>query len=101
VALDLHRIARTEVPTPKLNKTLEEAERRHEPPVVKTRKPRLLYGVQVTAGPPTFVIYCRYADYIDDKYKRFLSRYLREHLDLEEVPIRIFLRQAPRDKKKK
>jgi GTP-binding protein len=99
VALDLYRISRTEVPTPRLNKTLEDAERRHEPPVRRSRKPRLLYGVQVSVGPPTFVVYCRHPDYIDDKYKRFLSRYLRQHLDLTEVPVRIFFRSAPREKR--
>ena len=94
VALDLYRQATTHVPTPVLNKAIEKAEREHEPPVSKSRKPRLLYGVQVGARPPTFTIQCRHADKIDKKYGRYLSSRLREILGLSEIPIRIFLREA-------
>ena len=96
VALDLYRQASTRVPTPVLNKAVERAEYEHEPPAVKNRKPRLLYGVQVAVRPPTFVIHCRHADSIDKKYRRYLSARLREILDLSEIPVRIFLRDAPR-----
>jgi GTP-binding protein len=96
VALDLYRQSSTQVPTPALNKAIERAEWEHEPPAVKNRKPRLLYGVQVAVRPPTFVIQCRHADYIDKKYRRYLSTRLREILDLAEIPVRLFLREAPR-----
>ncbi|MCY3022917.1 MAG: ribosome biogenesis GTPase Der [Planctomycetota bacterium] len=96
VALDLYRQANTRVPTPALNKAIERAEYEHEPPTCKGRKPRLLYGVQVAIRPPTFVIHCRHADKIDKKYQRFLSARLREVLDLSEVPVRLFLREASR-----
>ncbi|MGD0093785.1 MAG: ribosome biogenesis GTPase Der [Planctomycetota bacterium] len=96
VALELYNMASTQVPTPVLNKALERAEHEHEPPAVKNHKPRLLYGVQVAVRPPTFVIHCRHADSIDKKYRRFLSARLREILDLSEIPVRMFLRDAPR-----
>jgi len=96
VALDLYRQSSTKVPTPKLNKAIERAEFEHEPPASKGYKPRLLYGVQVATRPPTFVIHCRHSDRIDKKYQRYLSSRLRELLDLEEVPVRLFLRDAPR-----
>lgn len=94
VALDLYRQASTQVPTPALNKAIERAEREHEPPVYKGRKPRLLYGTQVGVRPPTFVIQCRHPDKIDAKYERYLSARLREILDLSEIPVRIFLRES-------
>ena len=96
VALELYKQASTQVTTPKLNKAIEQAEREHEPPVFKGRKPRLLYGVQVAIRPPTFVIQCRHADKIDKKYMRYLSARLREILDLSEISVRIFLREASR-----
>jgi GTPase len=86
----------TKVPTPQLNKLIERAEFEHEPPAYKGFKPRLLYGVQVAVRPPTFVINCRHSDKIDKKYQRYLSARLRETLDIAEVPVRIFLRDAPR-----
>ena len=96
VALDLYRQTSTQVPTPVLNKMIEQLEEAHEPPAHKTRKPRLLYGVQVAVRPPTFVVHCRHAAQIDAKYQRYLSSRLREFLDLQEIPVRIFLREAPR-----
>ena len=96
VALDLYRQASTQVPTPQLNKAIERAETEHEPPASKGCKPRLLYGVQVAVRPPTFVIHCRHSERIDKKYERYLSGRLREVLDLEEVPVRLLLRDAPR-----
>jgi GTP-binding protein len=96
VALELYRMSSTKVPTPQLNKLIERAEYEHEPPATKGFKPRLLYGVQVAVRPPTFVINCRHADKIDKKYQRYLSSRLREMMDISEVPVRIFLRDAPR-----
>ena len=96
VALDLYRQSSTKISTPKLNKALERAEFEHEPPANKGFKPRLPYGVQVAIRPPTIVVNCRHADKIDKRYGRYLQNRLREILDLEEVPIRIFFRDAPR-----
>jgi GTP-binding protein len=97
VALELYDLARTQIPTPRLNKAIERAEREHEPPVSKGHKPRLLYGVQVGAAPPTFVIRCRHAERIDAKYRRYLADRLAGFLGLEEVPLRLFLRETERN----
>jgi GTP-binding protein len=98
VALELFQRSSTRISTPVLNKAIQRAEEEHEPPTFKRWKPRLLYGVQVAIRPPTFVIHCRHSAHIDDKYMRYLTSRMREVLDLEEIPVRIFLRDAPRDK---
>jgi len=97
VALELYDQAHTRISTPKLNKAIERAEFEHEPPAKKGRKPRLLYGVQVGTAPPTFVIHCRWPDLIDAKYRKFLDNRLRVILGLEEVPLRLFLRESARE----
>jgi len=94
VALELYGQSSTQVGTPELNKIIERCEAEHEPPTSKGYKPRLLYGVQVGVRPPTFVIHCRHADKIDKRYMRYLSLRMRELLDLSEIPVRIFLREA-------
>lgn len=96
VALELYDKASKEIPTPQLNAAIVRSEREHEPPVRKGRKPRLLYGVQVGVRPPTFVVHCRHAQVIDAKYKRFLGARLGELLGLDEVPLRLFLRETAR-----
>ena len=98
VALDLYDQASMEVATPQLNAAIEKAEREHEPPIRKGRKPRLLYGVQVGVRPPTIVVHGRHTKVIDAKYKRYLSSRLAESLGFEEVPIRILLRESARKK---
>jgi GTPase len=94
VALDIYDQASTQVPTPELNKIIVQCEEEHEPPAAKGHKPRLLYGVQVAVRPITFVIHCRHSELIDKRYLRYLSLRLRELLNLSEVPVRLFLREA-------
>lgn len=98
-AFRLHRLSRTKIPTSRLNVALETAETAHEPPVFKQRKPRLLYGVQVGVSPPTFVVYCRHAKYIEERYQRYLRRRLSELLEMQGAPFRLFLREAERKRK--
>jgi len=96
VALELYDLASTEVTTSRLNAAIVSAEREHEPPVRKGRKPRLLYGVQVGTCPPTFVVHGRHTQLIDAKYKRYLSARLAELLGFEETPLRVLLRESAR-----
>ncbi|MCX7803957.1 MAG: ribosome biogenesis GTPase Der [Planctomycetota bacterium] len=96
LALSLYRKSGTRIPTPVLNRAITEAERRHEPPARKGRKPRLLYGVQTGVHPPTFAIFCNHHDAIDDVYERYLRRQLAGSLGLEHVPIRIVFKPKQR-----
>jgi len=101
LALELYKLSRIEIPTPKLNEVLVRSEREHEPPGVKGKKPRLLYAVQVGVSPPTIVVHGRHTSKIDEKYKRYLALRMAELMGLDEVPLRLFLRETTKRKKNK
>ena len=82
------------VPTPDLNRWLEEATGRHTPPAAKGRRIKLRYMTQPSARPPTFVAFCSQPEALPKAYLRYLTNSLRETFDLPGVPIRLKLRKG-------
>jgi GTP-binding protein len=80
------------VPTAALNRWLEEAVAAHPPPMAKGRRVKIRYATQVTARPPTFVLFVSQAGALPDAYLRYLTNSLREAFDLAGVPLRLLLR---------
>jgi GTP-binding protein len=79
------------VPTSKVNRVLQEAQGQHPPPRTAGR---LLYGTQVSAGPPRFVIFA--GGPIPNQYARYLENRLRAAFGFEGVPIRLTFRRRRR-----
>jgi GTP-binding protein len=88
------------VPTPQLNRWLEEAQARNPPPLVSGRRLRLRYMTQANIRPPTFALFASKPGDLPDSYRRYLVNMLRESFDLPGVPIRMMLRKGknPYDK---
>jgi GTP-binding protein len=80
------------VPTAALNRWLEDAVAAHSPPMSKGRRLKLRYATQVSARPPTFVLFVSQAGALPDSYLRYLANGLREQFDLAGVPLRLLLR---------
>jgi GTP-binding protein len=80
------------VPTPKLNRWLEEALARHAPPAPSGRRLKIRYITQASTRPPTFVAFCTRPDALPKAYQKYLTNSLRETFDLPGVPIRLNLR---------
>ena len=88
---------RTRIPTPKLNKFLEEVTAAN-PPISPGRKHvRILYGAQIGVAPPSFVFFTNVATTFHFSYERFLLNQLREKFGFVGTPIRIQVRR--REKK--
>lgn len=79
------------VKTPDLNRWLQDATSRHQPPGVSGQRIKLRYIAQVKTRPPTFVAKCTRAEDVPESYKRYLVNSLREAFDLPVVPIRLLL----------
>lgn len=96
----IERIAasrRQRVPTPALNRFLEEVTAAN-PPVSPGRKHvRILYAAQIGVAPPSFVFFTNVATTFHFSYERFLVNQLREHFGFVGSPIRIQVRR--REKK--
>lgn len=89
------------IPTSALNRWFEDALTRHPTPAVQGRRLKLRYVTQVTARPPTFVVFGTRAEATPEDYRRYLINELREVFDLPGTPIRLDFRGTvnPFDKK--
>ncbi|MGH9464231.1 MAG: ribosome biogenesis GTPase Der [Thermoanaerobaculia bacterium] len=84
---------RLEVGTAELNRVLERALAARRPPSSQGRPWKLYYATQVTAGPPTFMLFANRSLPRTAAYRRYLERSLREALALRGVPVRLVVRR--------
>jgi GTP-binding protein len=86
-----------EIPTPELNRWLQDAVKKHEPAMAQRgprRRPmKFFYATQTATRPPTFVLFCTEPAAVQPAYRRFLENRLRERFDLAGVPVRLRLRK--------
>ncbi|MEB2343128.1 MAG: ribosome biogenesis GTPase Der [Deltaproteobacteria bacterium] len=96
LARRLARATRLRIPTPELNRWLQDAVAAHEPAMAqrgpRKRPLRFFYATQVAQRPPTFVLFCTEPAAVKESYRRFLENRLRERFDLEGAPVRLQLR---------
>jgi GTPase len=89
-----HEVWNRRIPTPRLNRWLEEAQSRNPPPLVAGRRLRLRYMTQANIRPPTFALFASKPGELPDSYRRYLVNQLRDSFDLPGTPIRIMLRKG-------
>ena len=92
LALDLYEQANTRITTSELNQALEEALTLHRPTRHKSKAPRIYYATQVSAAPPTFVLFVNDPKLFDSDYERYLSNQLRKKLPFSEIPLKFHYR---------
>lgn len=95
VLLALHERWSKRIPTAEVNRVLGEAQGERPPP---QGTGRFLYGTQVSAGPPTFVLFGGKAGGTgpDRPYQRFLENRIRREFGFEGVPVRLRFRAKRR-----
>ena len=76
-----------------LNKVINEAYSLNPPASVKGKSLRIYYSTQAKNNPPTFVIFINNKDLIQDHYKRYLAKKLRENFGFKGTPIVVSYRQ--------
>ncbi len=81
------------VSTGLLNKVISEAYNLNPPSSVKGKTLRVYYSTQAKNNPPTFVIFINNKDLIQDHYKRYISKKLRENFGFKGTPIVVSYRQ--------
>ncbi len=86
------------ISTGQLNTWLKEVVAATPPPVRGGKQPRILFGTQATARPPTFVLFT--SGFLEAGYRRFLERRLRETFGFDGSPIRINVRVREKRKLK-
>ena len=91
--VSVHEAWTRRVPTSEVNRVLQSAFEAQPPPRTAGR---VLYGTQVSAGPPTFVLFGTAEP--PGSYRRDLEHALRKAFKFDGVPIRLTFRSRQRGK---
>ncbi|MHC5537690.1 ribosome biogenesis GTPase Der [Singulisphaera rosea] len=92
LAQAMHKQASKRVGTGILNRVLREAVEAHPPSSRDNRNARIYYATQVSAAPPTIVLFVNSTSLFDATYQRYLLNFFREKLPFHDVPIKLYLR---------
>ena len=88
----------TRIPTGRLNAFLGRIAAAHPHPVRGGKQPRILFGTQAHASPPTFVLFT--SGRLEPGYIRFLERRLREEFGFRGTPVHVEVRAREKGKRK-
>ncbi|HUO84382.1 MAG TPA: ribosome biogenesis GTPase Der [Thermoanaerobaculia bacterium] len=91
----LRRIAesfRARFGTAELNRILEQAVARHNPPSLRGKPRRFYYATQLRSGPPTIALFSNSSEPLHFSYKRYLENQFREALRLTGTPVHLLVR---------
>ncbi|HBM75179.1 MAG TPA: ribosome biogenesis GTPase Der [Clostridiaceae bacterium] len=80
------------VSTGVLNDVIADSVMMTQPPTVKGRKLKILYGTQASTKPPTFVLFVNDPQLMHFSYERYLENQMRSRFGLEGTPIRFIYR---------
>ena len=85
-----------QLPTGVLNRTIETAQKKTLSPMIKGKRLKIYYGLQVGTDPLTIRLFVNDPKLVTDAYKSYLEKALRARFGLEGAPIRLFLKARSR-----
>jgi GTP-binding protein len=97
-ARKLREQSQMRVGTGELNRLLREALIRHQPPMVKGRRPKFYYLTQTGVAPLTYVFFVNDPELIRTSYSRFLENQLRKLFAIPHAPVKLLFRGSHKDK---
>jgi GTP-binding protein len=98
LATELYEQSQIRVGTGELNRVLGEITTRR-PPMIKGRRAKFYYAVQIGIGPPTLMLFVNDPELITPEYQRFLVNQMRQTLPFAEVPMKLIFRERQRREK--
>lgn len=84
----------TRVKTAELNDFFFETIRKAPSPVYGVHNVKFYYLTQTNQVPPAFIAFANHPDGVDNSYRRFLIKNMKDRFDLWGVPIRIFVMKS-------
>jgi GTP-binding protein len=81
-----------QIQTAKLNDVIAAAVAAKEPPLVRSRRPRIYYAAQVGRRPPTIAVFASAPRSIHPSYQRYLQHQIAEAFALHGTPVRVQFR---------
>ena len=93
MAIEVQQEREKRISTGLLNKVINEAYNLNPPTSIKGKLLKIYYSTQAKINPPTFVIFINNKDLVQDNYKKYLYKKLRENFGYKGVPIIVSYRQ--------
>jgi GTP-binding protein len=97
LARNLFKQSAARVGTGELNRVVQHALEMQSPPLRQNRQAKIYYATQVAIQPPTVVLFTNGPELIDNTYRRYLLKTMRDALPFKDVPIKMYLRTKPRE----
>ena len=88
--------ASEKLPTGILNRTIEIAAKKTLSPMVKGRRLKIYYGLQVATNPQTIRFFVNDPKLVTPAYVSYMERSIRARFGLEGAPLRIFMKARQR-----
>lgn len=82
------------ISTSELNDFFFDVIRKAPAPVWGTTNVKFYYLTQTRQQPPAFIAFANHPDGVDNSYRRFIIKNLKERFDLVGVPVRIFVMKS-------
>lgn len=99
--IDVYDTARKRVGTSELNKTLETALIKRQPPVYRGQPVKMYFATQVAVAPPTFVMFVNFPGKFGFSYQRYLKNSIRKAFGFEGTDLKILLRKRTEKEERK
>jgi GTPase len=96
-ALKIAEMRYLRVPTSKLNEVVQDAIRKHNPTVIRTKPLKIFYATQARVNPPTFVFFVNDPQAVHFSYERYLENRLREAFSFKGTGIRLQFRARTKE----
>jgi GTP-binding protein len=84
----------TRISTSDLNDFFFDVIRKAPAPVWGVKNVKFYYITQTMQQPPAFIAFANHPDGVDNSYRRFLIKNLKDHFDLVGIPLRIFVMKS-------
>ena len=91
--MEVYANLKLKISTNKLNNYLLPIIEALPPPSRKGKFVRIKYITQLPTRKVSFAMFCNLPQYVAESYTRFLENKMREHFNLNGVPITIFYRK--------
>ncbi len=84
------------LPTGMLNRVLVTATKKTVSPMIRGKRLKIYYGLQVSTNPQTLRLFVNDPKLVTPAYLSYLEKNIRARFGLEGAPLRIFLKTRPR-----
>ncbi len=75
-----------------VNRALQKLLSQNPPPKHQNKEVKVYYCIQESTKPPTFVIFTNFTQGWKESYKRFITKKLREALNIKHAPVKLIIR---------